>query len=152
MSKKVLVMLAVVGVIAAGCSKQQETTTTNTVSVPTQVQVDAQALKATAEEQAKVAAEQAQAIADQAKEEAASLANNAVDKVQDLLAQAQQLIDQGKLQEAIAMAQQVLNIDPANLDAKNIIETAKAKIASLAQEKAGDMKADMMNKVGSFGK
>ena len=73
-------------------------------------------------------------------------------KTQVLLAQAKQYLDQGKLSEAITTAQNVLSFDPKNMDAQKIIETAKAKIKAMAEQKAADLKSDLMNKFGTGGK
>lgn len=72
-------------------------------------------------------------------------------KAQVLLAQAKQYLDQGKLNEAINLAQNVLQFDPNNLDAKQIIEMAKAKLKALAGQKTGELKSGLMNKLGTMG-
>lgn len=78
----------------------------------------------------------------------APAANDMVKQTQDLLARAKQYLDEGKLDEAISMAQEVLKFDPANVDAKNIIEMAKEKLKAMAQQKAGDVKSGVMGALG----
>ena len=72
-------------------------------------------------------------------------------KAQTLLAQAQQYLDEGKLDEAISMAQNVLSFDPKNMDAQKIIDTAKAKLKAMAEQKATDIKSGLMNSLGTTG-
>ena len=72
-------------------------------------------------------------------------------KAQTLLAQAKQYLDEGKLDEAISLAQNVLSFDPKNMDAQKIIDTAKAKLKTLAEQKAQDLKSGLMNTLGASG-
>ncbi|HOY09967.1 MAG TPA: hypothetical protein PLB05_07820, partial [Candidatus Omnitrophota bacterium] len=59
--------------------------------------------------------------------------------------QAQQYLDQGKFDEAVSLAQNVLSFDPQNIDAQKIIAAAKAKLKALAEQKAQDLKSGLMN-------
>ncbi len=61
-------------------------------------------------------------------------------KVQELLAQAQAALNEGKFQDAINVANNILsNFDANSVDAKNIIEVATQKLQEAAQQKAGDL-------------
>ncbi|HPB68174.1 MAG TPA: hypothetical protein PLT76_03335 [Candidatus Omnitrophota bacterium] len=72
-------------------------------------------------------------------------------KAQELLTQARQYLDQGKFDQAISLAQDVLSFDPKNIDAAQIIETAKAKLKALAEQKAGEVQSGLMDKLGTMG-
>jgi len=80
------------------------------------------------------------------------VASETVQKAQTLLAQAREYLNQGKFEQAITVAQNVLSFDPQNLDAKKIIEMAQAKIKALAEQKAGELKTGLMNNLGTLGK
>ena len=125
--------------MASGCGKQEQ----QPVSTETQAQGMA--------EQAKEVSQEGAQTVSQVQENVQAAANGVVEQAQTLLAQAKELVNSGKFDEAIAMAQKVLSMDPNNIDAKNIIETAKAKLAAMAQQKAGELKNDLTNKINALG-
>lgn len=143
MEKFILTFIVAGSLMAAGCGKQQEQ-----AAVPQQG-AEIQAMEVT--DQAATASQEAAQAVSQASQDMKAAGNNLVDQAQQLLAQAKQLLDSGKFEEAITAAQKVLSIDPSNIEAKNILETAKAKLAAMAQEKAGALKNDLTNKINSFG-
>lgn len=134
-------MMVAVSLMASGCGQEQKTVATEPGAVEGQAASLSQQIQEVAQEAAP-AVEQAQA-------DLGGAANVMVDQAKTLLAQAQDMVNSGKFNEAINFAQQVLNIDPNNIDAKNIIETAKAKIAQLAQDKAGELKTGLTNALGN---
>ena len=70
------------------------------------------------------------------------------EKVSYLIDQAKAFYSSKNFQEAVNIAQYVLNnIDNNSLDAKNLIEKAKAELAKAGQQKLDEMK----NKLGTFG-
>lgn len=143
MEKFILVVMVAGSLMASGCGKQQEQ-----AAAPASMETQAQGMV----EQAKDASQEVVQAVAPVQEEAQNAANAMMDKAKGFLAQAQELVANGKFEEAIAMAQKVLSLDPNNMDAKNIIETAKAKIMEMAQQKAGDLKnglADKMNALGN---
>lgn len=143
---KMLLSIVVAGsLFAAGCTQQSEKAATSEPAAAVESQAQGLAQQATEATQ-----QVAEAVAP-VKEEVQNVANAAVDQAKDLLAKAQEMIANGKFEEAVAMAQKVLSIDPNNIDAKNIIETAKAKITEIAQQKAGDLKNDVTNKLNALG-
>ena len=137
MEKIILAVIVAGGLMVSGCGKQQEQATSTQ--------------SASLEKQAQGLSEDAKEAAEQGKKDAAKAANNVVNQVKELLAKAKTMIDNGKFDEAINLAQQALNIDPNNIDAKNIIETAKAKLAQMAQQKAGELKSGLTNKLNALG-
>ncbi len=139
MNKLIFVMLIGIGFIAAGCEKQQSQT-----SAPAQETVASQVGEDTT-----VVQQEAQAVVSEAQQNVQTTAGDMAEKARALLAEAQQSLADGKIQEAITVAQNVLTFDPQNIDAKKILETAKAKITSAAQEQMGDLKNSFMNKVNS---
>lgn len=141
MEKIVLTMMVAVSLMASGCGQEQKTVAKEPGAVESQAASLSQQIQEVAQEAAP-AVEQAQA-------DLGGAANAMVDQAKTLLAQAQDMVNSGKFNEAINFAQQVLNIDPNNIDAKNIIETAKAKIAQLAQDKAGELKTGLTNALGN---
>ena len=145
MEKMLLSIMVVGSLMAAGCTQQQDKAVSTEPA--TAVETQAQGLVQQATEVTQQAAEAVAPV----KEEVQNVANAAVDQAKDLLAKAQELVANGKFEEAIAMAQKVLNVDPNNIDAKNIIETAKAKITEMAQQKAGELKSDVANKLNALG-
>lgn len=137
MEKMILTVLVAGSLMAAGCGQQQQPAAT-TETAPTEAQVQQ-------------AVSQGQQAAAEVQTATTTAVNSAVDQARTLVAQAKQLLDSGKFEEAIAAAQKVLSIDPNNIDAQNIIETAKAKIQEMAKQKAGELQEGMMNKVNAFG-
>lgn len=137
MEKMILTVLVAGSLMAAGCGQQQQPAAT-TETAPTETQVQQ-------------AVSQGQQAAAEVQTAATTAVNSAVDQARTLVAQAKELLDSGKFEEAIAAAQKVLSIDPNNIDAQNIIETAKAKIQEMAKQKAGELQEGMMNKVNAFG-
>lgn len=141
MEKFALTIMVAVGLMASGCGQQQDTAATKPVAVEEQAQGLVQQVQAVTQEAAPVAV--------QAQQDLGNAASAMADKAKTLLAQAQEMINNGKFNEAINFAQQVLSFDPNNIDAKNIIETAKTKIAQLAQDKAGELKTGLTNVLGN---
>ena len=96
-----------------------------------------------------------QAKAEKAKQQAEETARKAAEelkaKLAQLVAQAQSLLNGGNFQGAIDIAQQVLNQDVGNATAKTIIETAKRKIAELAQHQAEALKQEAAAAVEGLG-
>lgn len=132
--------MVAVGLMASGCG-QQDTAATKPAAVEGQAQGLVQQVQAVAQE--------AEPVAAQAQQDLGNAASAMASQAKDLLAKAQEMINTGKFNEAINFAQQVLSFDPNNIDAKNIIETAKAKIAQLAQDKAGELKTGLSNALGN---
>lgn len=145
MEKIVLTMMVAVSLMASGCGQEQKTVATDPGAVEGQASSLSQQIQAVAQE----AVQEAAPAVEQAQAELGGAANAMVDQAKTLLAQAQDMVNSGKFNEAINFAQQVLNIDPNNIDAKNIIETAKAKIAQLAQDKAGELKTGLTDALGN---
>ncbi len=144
--EKMLLTMAVVGsLMAAGCTQQQEKAASTEPAAAVEAQVQDMAQQATETTQ-----KAADAVAP-VQQEAQNAANAMMDQAKELLAKAQDLVANGKFEEAIAMAQKVLSMDPNNIDAKNIIESAKAKIAEMAQQKAGELKEGVANKLNALG-
>jgi tetratricopeptide (TPR) repeat protein len=145
MKRFILTVMIAGSLMASGCSKQQEQAAAP--AQPASMETQAQGMV----EQAKDASQEAAQAAASVQQEAQNAANAMMDQAKGLLAQAQELVASGKFEEAIATAQKVLNIDPNNMDAKKIIETAKAKIMEVAQEKAAALKNDLSNKMNALG-
>jgi hypothetical protein len=150
MNKGFLFTIFAGSVLVAGCGQQQDASTA--VQSSPSVQEQAQAVAVQAADMAKQAAEGGKEAVEGVKADAQEAASSMSSQAQELLAKARQFVDSCKFNEAIDMAQQVLKFDPNNMDAKNIIETAKAKIAEMAQNKAGEMKNNLSNAIGSLGK
>lgn len=125
---------------AAGCGQQQDQ---NTPAAETQAQGIVDQTRQTVEQGAQVAA--------QSGENAQNAAGDMVAQVKDLLAKAQEMLANGQFEQAITAAQNVLNIDPNNMEAKGIIETAKARLMEMGQQKANDLKNDVTNKINALG-
>ncbi len=70
-------------------------------------------------------------------------------KAKTFLARAQQFLDEGQYKDAIAVAQNILSFDPKNADAQKIFETAKAKLAELTKEKAGNVTSGLLDTLGT---
>ena len=69
------------------------------------------------------------------------------EKVKYLIDQAKAFYSSKNFQEAVNIAQYILNnIDKNSMDAKNLIEKAKAELAKAGQQKLDEMK----NKLGGF--
>jgi tetratricopeptide (TPR) repeat protein len=136
------VLLAAGIFVAAGCESQQQ--------APQQQATRMERGVAEAMEQAAPQLEQA-APAVEAVEQTVPKANAMVDQAQALLAQAKELLDTGKLDEAIAVAQQVLSIDPQNLDAQNIIAMAQEKLAAMAATQVEGVKSDVSGVMDQLG-
>ncbi|MFA5260911.1 MAG: hypothetical protein WC450_06760 [Candidatus Omnitrophota bacterium] len=77
------------------------------------------------------------------------LAEDLAEKAKTLLARAQKYLDEGKLEDAIAVAQNILSFDPQNIDAKTILETAQTKLADIAAEKAQDVTSGLVDTLGT---
>lgn len=145
MERFILAVMVAGSLMASGCSKQQDQASAPAQPASMETQVQGMVEKAK-----DVSQEAAQAVAP-VQQEAQNAANAMLDQVKDLLAKAQEMAASGKFEEAIAMAQKVLSIDPNNIDAKNIIETSKAKIMEVAQEKAGALKNGLSDKMNALG-
>lgn len=139
--EKTMMMLLAAGIfVAAGCQQSQQ-------SQPVPMQRAAQQAESSMSKAMDEVVPQAENVA----QEVAPQANAMVEKAQALLVQAKELLDAGKFEEAIAVAQNVLSIDPANLDAQNIIAMAKEKLQAMVATQAADVKAGVMDTVGSLG-
>ncbi|MGE0268239.1 MAG: hypothetical protein AB7S78_07275 [Candidatus Omnitrophota bacterium] len=88
--------------------------------------------------------QQAMAVTTTAKEAADGLAI----KIRELLEKARANLDNGDYQQATEFAQNVLKLDPASVEAKGILETAKEKLAAITAEKANEFKTGISDKVG----
>ena len=139
MKLRIMASLVFMGFVVSGCSNQQ-----NQGSATTYTTVNQKA----AAQQAQGAVQQAQATADQSQQDVKSAASTLAEKIQHLLAQAKQYFDSGKYNDAITAAQNILGIDPNNIDAQKLIESAKEKIKALATQKIADVKSGFMNKLG----
>lgn len=143
---RMLFVLVVFGsFIAAGCGQQQQ----QQVAAPETAQ-STESVQAVVEQAQKSAEQGVQAVAN-AQQNVQDSANQMVEQAKSLLASAREMLNNGKFEEAIATAQKVLSIDPNNIDAKNIIETAKVKIAEMAKQKAGELTGDLSNKINALG-
>lgn len=137
MERMFLAVIIAGSLMASGCSQEPKPAASTTPE-----SMEAQAQQAVAD---------GQQMAAEANSASANVVNNAVEQARILVAQAKEMLDSGKFNEAINLAQQVLNMDPNNVDAKNILEVAKARLAATVQEKAGDLQDNVMNKVNAFG-
>jgi hypothetical protein len=140
MEKRMALLLATGILVAAGCEAQQKQAVPMRQAAPVE-----RAMSQAVEE----AAPQAARAVSQAIEQVAPEANAMVEKAQALIAQAKELLDAGKFDEAIAVAQNVLSFDPANLDAQNIIAMAQEKLKALVATQAGEVKSGIMDQIGS---
>lgn len=145
MEKFALTVMVAVSLMASGCGQEQKPEATKSGSVESQAQGLVQQVQAVSQE----AKQEVAPAIEQAKADLGGAANAMVDQAKDLLAKAQEMVNNGKFNEAINFAQQVLSIDPNNIDAKNIIETAKTKLAQMAQDKAGELKTGLTNALGN---
>jgi Tfp pilus assembly protein PilF len=126
MNKKILVTGMCLAFIAGGCGNQQDQSGAQGGDVKSVVQ-------------------QATQASGQLQQNIQQTADDLTKKAQTLLTQAQQYLDQGKFDEAVSLAQNVLSFDPQNIDAQKIIDAAKAKLKALAEQKAQDLKSGLMN-------
>lgn len=145
MEKFALTVMVAVSLMASGCGQEQKPEAAKSGSVEIQAQGLVQQVQAVSQE----AKQEVAPAIEQAKADLGGAANAMVDQAKDLLAKAQEMVNNGKFNEAINFAQQVLSIDPNNIDAKNIIETAKTKLAQMAQDKAGELKTGLTNALGN---
>lgn len=146
MDRTLLTLVVVGSLMAAGCGQQKQ----QQAAAPEPAQSTKSQVQGLVGQVQQAAQQGNQAVVN-AQQNAQNTANQMVDQAKGLLANAQQLLDSGKFQEAIATAQKVLSMDPNNIDAKNIIETAKAKIAEMAKQKAGEVTGNLSNKINSLG-
>lgn len=109
--------------------------------------VHAEKEKQLALEAARKAEAEAQRVKQQALEGARRIEEAAKNKVEELKAkvnqlvvQAQSLLDSGKFQDAINAAQSILSLDANNVSAKSIIDQAKAKLQEAVQQQAETLK------------
>lgn len=159
MNKLMGVVLVSAGLMVAGCGNQQSQNTPAPEATASSAAVKVQETVATPQakslqDQVKdvaVQAENSPAVAE-AKQNLQDTANALKAKAQTLLAEAKKYVDQGKFDEAIATAQNVLSFDPNNVEAQKIIENAKAKIKALVEQKAGELKTGLMDTMNSVGK
>ncbi len=88
----------------------------------------------------------AESVTESMKDDTASIIKKLIDK-------AKALLNQGKFEESIAAAQNVLtNHDSDSQEAKDIITTAKEKLKAIATENIEDLKGgDLTDKLKSFG-
>lgn len=145
MQRMILNLMIVGSLMAAGCGQQQEQAAAP--QTPTSAESQAQGVV----QQAQQTVEQGAQAAAQSAQEAQNIAGDMVAQVKDLLAKAQEMLANGQFEQAISTAQNVLSMDPNNMEAKSIIETAKAKLMEMAQQKAGDLKNDVTNKINALG-
>ena len=163
MNTKLLAGLVFAGLVMGGCGEKPAPQADKSNALQSQatdmagkVQSKANEEKAAAEKQAQEMAKQAEVTAQQAAQQVQAKAQQAVEetkkKAQDLLITAKQYMDQGKFEQAVNAAQEVLKLDVNNVDAKKIIETAQAKIKEMAQQSMGDLKSGLSNTLGNLGK
>jgi hypothetical protein len=138
MNKVILVTLVGLGFIVSGCGNKPEQTASGQTGT-----------LASAVSEVKTSAT---AAAGQTQQSVQQTASDLAKKAQTLLAQAKKYLDEGKFNEAITVAQNILSFDPKNIDAQKIIETAKAKLQALAEQKVGELKTGLMDKMGTMGK
>jgi len=138
MNKIFLIMFFSLGLAVAGCGNQPEQ----------KAQSGQSGTLASALSEATTAVSSSAGQAQQSMQQTAS---DLAKKAQTLLAQAKKYLDEGKFEEAISVAQNVLSFDPKNIDAQKIIDAAKAKLKALAEQKAGEVKSGLMNTLGTFG-
>lgn len=141
MNKTFLTVLLVFGLFVIGCGNQQNQAASG----------GQQATLPSMTSEVKSVAQQATQKAGQTQQNLQQTAGEMAKKAQTLLAQAKQYLDQGKFNEAISVAQNILSFDPKNMDAQKIIETAKTKLQALATQKAQDLKSGLMNQLGTVG-
>jgi len=109
MNKKFLLIGMGLAFIAGGCGNQQDQSGAQGGDVKSVVR-------------------QADQSSGQLQQNIQQTADDLTKKAQTLLTQAQQYLDQGKFDEAVSLAQNVLSFDPQNIDAQKIIAAAKAKL------------------------
>lgn len=156
--RKLLVVLAVIAL--AGCQEQGKApqaaaSSQTTPALSQQINDVAAQVAAKAEDAANASAQavaEAEAKAQEVQAQANQASNDLVAKAKTLLTQAQDLLNQGKFDEAISAAQQVLSFDPNNIDAQKLIELAKEKLAGAGQKAVNDAKTGLMNTMNNLGK
>jgi len=148
---RMLILGSVVCLLAAGCEQRTGTDTqkgTDLSRTSDTLQTDLQKVAAKADQ----AAQQAKQEAEKATEQAQAEVGAKIAKAKELLAQAQELFDSGKLQAAIDKAQMVLNqYDPNSSLAKDIINTAKARLQQMAEEQAASVTEGVQDVIGGMG-
>ncbi len=84
--------------------------------------------------------------------ELASQTEVVASKVKELVVKAKDFLNDGKYEEAMKVAQNILsNFDSESTEAKGIIEQAKIKVKEAAQAKLEIAQKDLVNKIPSFG-
>jgi hypothetical protein len=154
--------------LVVGCGQKQE----QSEKAGTQTEQEVSQLKDTITKQAEGISAKGSEMIENAKSEAALMKEKTEATVNELIAKANSLLEQGKFNEAIVPAQNVLNnYDSDSEEAKGIIAKAKEKLKAMAEavaekakeqletsvteetstEKVKDIKDSISNKLKGFG-
>ena len=135
--KNILLLGLVSCFLVVGCGQKQEQT-------ETQAKQEMSQIKDTITKQADEIATKGSEVIEKAKSEAELMKEKTVATVQELIAKANSLLEQGKFKEAIIPAQNVLdNYDSDSQEAMSIITKAKEKLKAMAEAVAEKAKEQL---------
>ncbi len=135
--KNILLLGLVSCFLVVGCGQKQE----QSEKSGTQAIQESSQMKDTITKQADDMATKGGEIIEKAKSEAEVMKEKAAATIKELIAKANSLLEQGKFNEAIVPAQNVLdNYDSDSQEAKGIITKAKEKLKAMAEAVAENAK------------
>lgn len=138
--KNILLLGLVSCFLVVGCGQKQE----RPEKAEMQTKQEMSQIKDTIAKQAEEMAAKGSEIIEKAKSEAERMKEKTAATVKELIAKANSLLEQGKFNEAIAPAQNVLdNYDSDSQDARGIITKAKEKLKAMAEAVAEKAKEQL---------
>ncbi len=146
--RNMLICGLVLSFIIIGCGQKEE----QPEYAEPQVKEEASQIKESIAKPAEEMAAKGSKIIEQAKSDTELAKDKTASIIKELIAKANTLLNQGKFEEAIAAAQDVLNNhDSDSQEAKDIITKAKEKLKAIATEKIEGIKGDVTDKLKGFG-